>query len=188
MLDVLDVPDLLELPGLLLLGTGVAAAPVLRLVLVRLRSGRWREAPRPNQHLPPPAGHKAVVAVGSRTLECPCGWCWTVPWPPASRRLNGARLDHYWAVEQQRTAQRLGVDTDSLLERVVAVREAARHPQPRVPPGAGAPEGRTRTGSGSTRSLERARSSRRALEARRASAIARVEASRVLPQHTGGDG
>jgi hypothetical protein len=158
----------------LVFGLGVVAAPAVRLVLVRLRCGRWSELPAPAAHLPPPAGHQVVVAPGDCTLKCCCGWWYTVPWPPTSRRLNGARLGHYGAVEQQRIAQRLGIDTDSVLDQVVAVRQAARHPPQQELARSGPTAGRPRT-------------SRRALEARRATAIARVEAARVLPQYTGSD-
>lgn len=177
---------------LLWLGSGVVLAPAAHLVLVRVRSGRWREPPLPGEQLPPPAGHLAVLSVAERALACPCGWRWSLPWPATSRRVNRARAGHYAAVEQQRMARRLGVDAEAVLDRVVAAQQADQWPDQRpdrlalqAPP-AVEPARHLEVVTGWTQPRAPRRSPR-AVQARRASAVARVEAARVLPRYTSGE-
>ena len=145
-----------------------------------------------NAYQAPPAGHRAVLAVGERTLRCSCGWCHAVAWPRTSRQVNRARLEHCAAVEQARLARRLGLDADSVVERVLAAQADAealvhRPPEPAALPPAPT-SARPAVASAWPRRPEPARSSRRAAQARRAGAVARVEAARVLPRYAGTDG
>jgi hypothetical protein len=181
---------------LLAFGAGVLVASGAHLLL-RARSGRRRRPAVPGEHLPPPAGHQAVLADGEHLLRCPCGWWCALPWPLTSRRLNRARADHYAAVEQERIARRLGIDGESVLDRIVAAQRADRRAPAEVlarPVPAVAHREVTHREvthreltTGWTQHPQRLRANGPVWEARRASAIARVEAGRVLPKYTGGE-
>ena len=170
-------------------GLGALATGAV-LVLALLRGARSRAPVMFDAYLPPPAGHRAVLAVGERTLRCSCGWCHTVPWPRTSRRVNRARLEHCAAVEQARLARRLGLDADSVVERVLAAQaEAGAQVHRPLAPAALPPapaSAQPAVVSAWPPRPEPARS-RKAAQARRASAIARVEAARVLPRYAGTD-